>query len=271
MLTTQHHTHVFSVYIFGNQARLIRWSRECIAYTAAFDYRLQSDILAEFLYAYSLASRGRRGWDNSVSYASAEEETLLRIVARRYGKHEWRMESSSLASCHADSPVYKITVSTTHEHPEEIDDYAPNWGPEDPGTCTFIFKRPFWGSQTELLGRNTRAFLAVDRKTESLVVLKDSWRASHMNNEQTTYETLMSKEYPEREFLPKTIYATDVIHDGAAGSGFAHQRIIQELAFTIDRFENSKELVQAFRDMIAGEFLVGLQLEVVLIPVVQWR
>ena len=72
-LGSQFHTHIFSVLIVRDLARIIRWDRSGAIVTEAIFYN-QSSLLINFFRHYSQAPPEMRGIDQSVSDPMPEEK-----------------------------------------------------------------------------------------------------------------------------------------------------------------------------------------------------
>jgi hypothetical protein len=64
-LSAQFRTHIYSILIVRNTARILRWDRSGTIVTEAFDYD-QSPYLVEFFLRYSAAPAAMRGKDETV-------------------------------------------------------------------------------------------------------------------------------------------------------------------------------------------------------------
>jgi hypothetical protein len=78
-LGSQFRTHIYSVFIIRNNARLLQWDRAGAIVTAPFDYN-QTHHLIDFLLCYSKAPAPMHGVDESVIDLSPDEKTRAREV-----------------------------------------------------------------------------------------------------------------------------------------------------------------------------------------------
>ncbi|KAI5984862.1 hypothetical protein EDD15DRAFT_2374764 [Pisolithus albus] len=77
---SQYRFFAFSVVVFGNRARLIRWDRSGAVVSASFDYCKESAILVDFLWRFAHMSPQERGHDPTVSpNTNLSEETEQKI------------------------------------------------------------------------------------------------------------------------------------------------------------------------------------------------
>lgn len=72
----QHRLFVFSIFIFGTQARFLRFDRAGCLVSARFDYKEHPEFLVSFLWGYSHLNKRARGWDVTRSIASPSDTRL---------------------------------------------------------------------------------------------------------------------------------------------------------------------------------------------------
>ena len=261
MRKRQHRLHLFSISICGNYARLLRWDANGCIFTERFEYREESALLLSFFWCYSMLTPAQRGFDPTVTPATAAEAKLLKgaitALRRECRKQNRRNVFALERPFESEQPwvASKIKVDL-------------KGGPRE-----FIVERPFWGSDTAYM-RQTRAWAAYDMVERRLVFLKDCWRADETCrlSEAEIYKNLKKHKVP---FLPTIISAGDIrskgkIHDtvtmsqslrksspewvlpGSHCSKLIHYRIVQDLAFPIISALSSKEAVQSVRDIAEG-------------------
>lgn len=240
-LASQFRTHVFSLFILRDTARIIRWDREGAVVTEPIFYN-QSPLLAEFFSRYSMASSELRGVDTSVSPASEEEATRARI----------KLNLPTLA------PMLKTTVPKN----------------SDRSPFPVIFSLPEVFATTPAC-RGTRACPAYDPSKDRVVFLKDSWRVHgpDMVPEGDIYANLNRHNVP---YVPTCIASGDVQFcpgqetqtmkysrsPWACGKGVlitahTHYRLVLEIVGEkLTNFASTKELVQAIYDALIGKSLL---------------
>ncbi|KAH8998184.1 hypothetical protein EDB92DRAFT_1337114 [Lactarius akahatsu] len=141
----------FSVVLFGNTGRLLRWDRSGIIYTEPFNWSTQPDTLFEFLWRLNFLSDVKRGYDTTVtSVADDEAEAALSKLRTYQG-----LENVAKADLH------KFLVRDDHTLDGQIK--------------YFIAPSAVWDSES-LFGRSTFGYIAYDPETTNLVYLKDFWR-----------------------------------------------------------------------------------------------
>ncbi|KAH7925115.1 hypothetical protein BV22DRAFT_1034436 [Leucogyrophana mollusca] len=236
----QHRVHLFSIEITGPFARLFLWDRSATVVTARFNYCDQPRLLLDFFRQFSRISPRARGRDTTVEEASDEETQVARAAFEKEG-FEDRLDK--------DHPTMKMNVhdeasSTTH---------------------SFIIGKP----ETEplsMIGRATKAYVAVDLKTTDVIFLKDSWRVSAPGMEKEGHILRTLNEAGVRN-VPKLLCSGDVEGDGAqqtksyaliakewrcgdkAITPHTHYRqVVNVVARSIYTFTSSKQLVQVIHD-----------------------
>ncbi|KAG2030244.1 hypothetical protein BDR03DRAFT_878788, partial [Suillus americanus] len=143
-LGAQYRTHAFSVLIVRSLARIIRWDREGVLVTRAFDYN-EHPHLADFFRRFSQASPALRGVDTSVTSAGAEEAIRAR----------------SNLDLHPDTRMFKVIIPAA----------------EGVGSSILIIPAPVARGLSPV-GRRTRTCPAFDPVNNKIVMFKDSWRVS---------------------------------------------------------------------------------------------
>lgn len=139
-LGAQFRTHIYSVLIVRDTARILRWDRSGTIVTEPIKYN-KTRHLAEFFRRYSKASPAMRGKDKTASSPNREESFTARTAL------------GLERSC----PLVKLSVPTAE------------------GTSYFITSAPEPTAYTPP-GRATRGFKAYDISSKRVVYLKDSWR-----------------------------------------------------------------------------------------------
>ncbi|KAH7920188.1 hypothetical protein BV22DRAFT_1098583 [Leucogyrophana mollusca] len=236
----QHRVHLFSIEITGPFARLFLWDRSATVVTARFNYCDQPRLLLDFFRRFSRMSPRARGRDTTVEEATEEDEKVIRAAFEREGFQD------RLCSGH---PTMKLTV---HDESSKT-------------VHAFIVGKPEV-EPSSLVGRATKAYIAVDLRTTNVVFLKDSWRvsAAGMVKEGDTLRKL--NETGVRN-VPQLLCAGDVDGENAqqtqsytlidktwrcgskAITPHTHYRqVVDVVARSIYTFTSSKQLVQVIHD-----------------------
>ena len=77
MFLRQHRECIYTVFIAGSRARLMRWDRCGVIVTEAFDYIEDPSDLVNFFYFLATASRQKQGYDTSMTLATKKQKAEL--------------------------------------------------------------------------------------------------------------------------------------------------------------------------------------------------
>ena len=211
----QHRTHVLSVYVYRNKARLVYTDRDACVVSTPFAYAQpfgdpQSKALQTFFWRIAHASREQLGYDSSVEPATKVEFEAMLAYARSLPRSSYAYTQLCYALC--------INVD------------AGDSGPDPRRTCTqwplqrvtrqdgshVFIGRPRFASSA-LFGRCTRGFVAYDpREDGALYFMKDLWRVDHpeIEPEHEIYEQLHANDVTN---IPTCLGGEDVGSDTARG------------------------------------------------------
>lgn len=244
----------FSVVLFEDTARLVRWDRGGAIYTEAFKWA--DGDLFEFLWRFNHLSLTDRGYDNTVWSAEDDEaEAALPTLRTHPGFEDVRREH-----------LHRIHVWDDHA----LDD-APRY---------YITPSPKWASDS-LFGRATFGYVAYDIESGGLVYLKDFWRADHpaVQKEGDVYRKLHEAQVPNIAKLgragdvcmladddqalvsvgaQKTETQNYVNHSWCPGrprvEPYVHYRLVLEtVGKPLKRFKSTRQLCEVIRDAVVGE------------------
>jgi hypothetical protein len=238
-LGAQFRTHIFSVFIVRENARLLRWDRSGAIVTDVIKYS-ESKLLTEFLFRYSKAPDAMRGRDASVSDPSHAEALAAARALQLTG------------------PVSLVKLSI----------------PDADGDRYFVVPAPKATLYTPP-GRATRGFKAYDVSKETVVFLKDSWRIDLpdilaegviykiLNNANARHipRCLASGDISSIEYhATKThLYAVELAAGRKVEAHFIphrhHRLVLDVVGRVLVEYESSFEMVSAVRDALIGEFL----------------
>ncbi|KAI0247320.1 kinase-like domain-containing protein, partial [Lactifluus subvellereus] len=249
----------FSIALFGDTGRFLRWDRSGVIYTKPFKWA-KGDLL-EFLWRFNHLSAVDRGYDTTVSSVEDGEAELALPKLKTYPKFE------NLQKGH----LHKILV---------WDDRAPDENPK----C-YITPSAKWATEA-LIGRATFGYIAYDVESGNLVYLKDYWRVDHpdVQKEGDVYRELHEAEVPN---IARMGRAGDVprisgrgglevswpavqrtkTQDYLSGPGsphswcpghprvetYIHYRLVLEtVGMSLNRFRSTRQLCEVIRDAIVA-------------------
>lgn len=234
-LGLQFRTHCFSVIIFKDVARILRWDREGAVVTGPISYNADQG-LAEFFSRFSQAPPELRGVDTTVSFASEDEAIRART----------KLGLSS------DTTMFKTTI--------------PRSGDSLP--FPIIFPRLDFVPTTPA-GRATRTCVAYDLSGDRKVFFKDSWRvdAEDVAPEGKIYALLNEQGVrnvptclasgdvvcqPEQLTMTVVLSRLDwVFRSELVLTAHRHHRIVLNIVGeSLAKFTSSRELVQNVHDAL---------------------
>lgn len=258
-MANQFRTHVFSVLIFRNYARILYWDRAGVVVTEKINLTSAgAQPLAEFFSRYACATPVKRGVDPNVEQMSERDLSLIDDKAK-----------AGLVK-DSNSPFYKITLFASSDVSK---------------SKSYIVAVPQFMGAASPTGRSTRIFRAYDMKNKNFVFMKDSWRiiGGSLKPEHERYSALAAAGVRR---IPTVVDYHDMesqqtrtslkLHDTKRGTlpnkfrKFQHYRLVlKEYAKPLEEFKDVKELLTAISDAIQGNFPhspLGLQTNQVLQP-----
>jgi hypothetical protein len=244
----------FSVAMFQDTARLLRWDRSGVIYTEPFKWADGS--LFEFLWRFNHLSVIDRGYDTTVCSAEDDEAEAALPKLRDHFKVR--------------------TLDKEHLHNILAwDDRGLDNKPR-----SYITPSAKWVTDA-LIGRATFGYIAYDVESRILVYLKDFWRVDHpeIQTEGDVYHELHDAEVPN---IAKLGCAGDVrltIDDSQAGASVGVQRtrtqeyldqswcpgrpdvepyihyrlVLETVGRPLNRFESTRQLCEVIRDAVVGK------------------
>ena len=244
----------FSVAVFEETARLLRWDRSGVIYTESFKWA--DGRLFEFFWRFNHLSAVDRGYDTTISLADDDEAELALPKLRTYPKFE--------------------NVRKEHLHRILVwDDCSSDDGPR-----RYITPSAKWATEA-LIGRATFGYIAFDIERGNLVYLKDFWRVDHpeIQKEGDVYRELLEAEVRNIAKLghagdvrstidDSEVHASVVVqrtraqdylnHSWCPGGlmvkPYVHYRLVLEtVGMPLNRFKSTRQLCKVIRDAIVGE------------------
>ncbi|KAH9835412.1 uncharacterized protein C8Q71DRAFT_118720 [Rhodofomes roseus] len=274
----QHRLHVFTLYVFKGQARVIRSDRAGSIVSTAIDFEKDPSLLHKIIWRYACLTQAQRGFDPSVVRATQEEINAMRSCPTSNDA------AKTYRSAALDKPgwlVYKITMRRTDlinqremqpiadEYYEPDEPKAPNDAAATSNELCFIVGRHLSATDSPT-GRGMRGYVAYDVSHRRLVFLKDYWRPCI---ESSLYEgeVLHSLRKGGVRYVP-TPLAAGVVQDeagvqktctqaflpkdertGCSAPAQEHYRLaIKEIGAPLDEHESPYELVKVIWHALYG-------------------
>lgn len=253
---------IFTVGIFGEVARIIRWDRSGCRVTAEIHYSTEEGNrqLTEFFLRFDRMAGDpeARGWDPNVSDATAEEVKIFAqaveavcVERPKSGRMMTRTQKKKAEDSVAAHPIFCTLVKSVGDPGE----YPRKKVPVMDGEISrdYIVGRPAHYSKT-LTGRITRKFVAMSAETKALVFLTETWRVDTavMPEEDYFYKCLLSKKSPGST-TPKDTFAYSLYERQETGVGYVRYRMVQpELFIPLLMFRDSKHLTSIMLDIAQG-------------------
>lgn len=180
----QHRTHVFTLYVFKGQARVIRSDRAGSIVSTAIDFEEDPSLLHKVIWRYASMTQAQRGFDPSVVRATKEEIEAMKSCPTR---NEAAMTYRSAALDKPGWLVYKIKMRRTDLIEQQgmcpiADEYYDPDEPSAPDDATLDSDEPCFivgrhhSATDSPTGRGMRGYVAYDVSHRRLVFLKDYWR-----------------------------------------------------------------------------------------------
>lgn len=235
-MASQFRTHVFSVLVFPDGARLFRWDRAGVIVTDKIPFCSPTSArpMSEFFLRYALATDTQRGVDPSAKRLSpAEVSRLAQDIVEE-----------------ADSgSVYRFSFTSPNQ--------------SDLG-MSYVAAVPCYMGPPSPTGRATRVFKAFCEQTGKEVFLKDTWRilGGSLIPEHDTYSILKGAgithvatlsdyhDLEDQETRTAQFYDKD---NTQPLYKFRHYRLVlKEYVRPVTQFKDVKQLVQVFRDTLQG-------------------
>ena len=184
VFATQQRVFFFMLLFIGRSFRLLRWDRAGVTTTPSIDYFEHPETLYDILWRLSHLDDGALGLDPSATRLCSADVDFLRMdiaalpdptdvshserqLEEKDIPHPFVFEyvrSTFRATLQSDWPRYKLQVPDGHH------------------TRDYLIGKPVFRA-SDMTGRGTRGYVALDCKTGRFVWLKDAWRASYAISE----------------------------------------------------------------------------------------
>ena len=242
MLSAQYRTHAFTILVFKEFSRLIRWDRAGAIVTAPINHD-DDPFLYDFLIRYDNASLETRGHDATVARLTEDNNKELMECAR------------SVLELAETETLLSISIPDSSQT----------------ASRSFIVHAPY--AQADIpAGRWTRTEIAYDVQRKQRVLLKDSWRVSlpDITPEGIVYGMLHRKNVPN---IPVCALGSDIgdgfhcsqtndfvgnflPYDAPHFTPLRHYRLVLDtIGQKLEDFRSSKQMVRAVRAALRGKLI----------------
>ncbi|KAI0641592.1 hypothetical protein C8Q79DRAFT_929651 [Trametes meyenii] len=256
----QHRNALYSLFVNGQEFRVLRWDRSGVVVTKKLNYVEDPIPLLKFLVYFGRLSDSEQGIDMTATLLTPGSKAL-RLMAEfaKDDPSDMPYEEDDLVAAWdtAESPSVPRGSSSSRtrkarakkDDPESYLDEVES--PDDSDCRVFSYvrkkfreslvadwphykleagpeKRPFLVgmpvySSSSMFGRGTRGYVALDVKSRRFVFLKDSWRPFYEGVEpEGHYLNMMSSE--DKVFIPRLLVHGDVTGDFTFAAPYAQQR-----------------------------------------------
>ncbi|KAH9903276.1 hypothetical protein C8Q73DRAFT_45860 [Cubamyces lactineus] len=260
MCSRQHRCFSFIISVMRHHARFIRIDRTAALVSEAFDYVKDPTPLATFVYRYTKATREARGFDPTATPATRAEAKMFRELPAQFSDQPL-LQSVLRKAATPGWPIFKLLIRG-----QWSSDDQPMRSDSPIATRAFLVGRPLFRSHS-MTGRGTRGFAAYDVVRQTIVFIKDYWRADppeHLT-EYEVYLALLGDEGQRCKFIPTLLGGGDVC--GSPGTDVqrtlsgtfvdpplperVHVRLVmKEVCRRLQSFNDWRELVSVLRDAL---------------------
>ena len=243
-MSAQYRTHVFSVLICDNHARLIRWDRSGAIVTGQIPYNTEPHLF-DFFIRFDRSSRDAQGHDTTVRAATSEERNNAVRVAQELGASKNDLLVISVSKPTIGEPLRYVIA------PPRASPYIP-------------------------VGRWTRTSIGYDIQRKRTVFMKDSWRLvlDGVPKEGVVYSRFKLNGVPNVPHCSDSgdvgddvyhstrtnLYAKTWVTDPKYEHDLIPQRhyrlILDDIGQPLHEFKCSRDMVRAIRAALVGKFFL---------------
>ncbi|KAI1782104.1 hypothetical protein LXA43DRAFT_957881 [Ganoderma leucocontextum] len=184
VFATQQRMFLFMLLVIGRSFRLLRWDRAGVATTPCIDYFEHPDTLCDILWRLAHVDNNALGFDPSATRLCPADVDFLRMdIASLPDPTDTSHEERQLEENKVQGSFVFAYVRSLFRTSLERD--WPRYRVQVPGAgCPreYLVGRPVFRA-SNMVGRGTRGYVALDCKTGRFVWLKDAWRASYVITE----------------------------------------------------------------------------------------
>lgn len=230
---------------YAKDARFLRWDRSSVLISRSFPYRRQPHLLIAFLSRFANLSPAGMGYDDTVTPASAKEESLARDALRDY------------VNPLVPRRLFKVHVSDTL----------------GPG-CDVIIGPPI-AKATTIVGRCTSGYPAFNLATHQVEFLKDSWRDETLHGKESEFLRTLNDQ--RVRYVPTLTCGGDVPGHVTTNHVYVEapwncgrtsvcirrrqRNLTKEIGKNLSTFQSGKHLLQVTLNAFLGEYFFAMPLK----------
>ena len=109
LLSRQHRTHLFTIYIFKAKARLFRWDRAGVVVTKLVDLTKEPRWLVNFIARFAAMTDEQQGYDTTAQLATKAEVDLMRACSGLNATAKRLLEEATADE--SAYPIFKVRLS----------------------------------------------------------------------------------------------------------------------------------------------------------------
>lgn len=256
LFTRHHRMHVYALYVFRGQARILYFDRAYTIVSEPFKYGSPQDVaLHAFFWRIARMSQGQLGFDPTVVPANPEDVMAMLAYA------------PDAPSEYVEEQIYR-TLSMNPKRPTAST--SSQWPPYELTMCgkRYIIARPIFVSPA-LYGRCTRGYLAYDIDGKAVRFIKDSWRLDlkRVQPEHEVYERFQRKGVTRgvltclgHENVPNTDGSwqrtrTQQLLSSSRPARGHYRLLFHEVCRPLTDFEDFEELTEIMCEAVIGTLL----------------
>ena len=267
----------FSVFVQGDHARFLRWDPSGTVVTAAFDYRDEPKLMAEFLWRFDHLSAMKRGHDESIEAANLSPQVDGRVreklgikdnniplykyevpglkeIGHAYGPRPPTQNRSLVSRCTRSLPVVWIPTEDVNRSTSSCGELG-SLGDRDPDPCTgedkFVEKGP-WSEERMIYMKATWRFLS-DSPDVEVMAEHEIYEIFHSHGTPNIPEHVTGGDVDGGRTQTQELVDAPWLCVRARISPYQHYRLVHGIVGRpLFKFECTKQLVTAVFDAVEG-------------------
>ena len=180
VFAAQQRVFFFMLLFIGRSFRLLRWDRAGVVTTPSVDYFEDPSTLCDILWRISHLDDNTLGFDPSATRLRPSDVDFLRMdIASLPNATDIRHDERQLTEDEAQAPFVFAYVRSLFR--TSLDGDWPRYKVQVPDIDSpreYLIGKPVFRA-SDMVGRGTRGYVALDCKTGRFAWLKDAWRAAY--------------------------------------------------------------------------------------------